>query len=73
MVEATGVIVVGHFSIDGELKQDHYTSRHHNMIVVSSREEMMEKVILLLSYSGQTVLQLVADEHETSKHTNLML
>lgn len=27
---------------------------------------MMEKVILLLSYSGQTVLQLVADEHETT-------
>ena len=32
----------------------------------------MEKVILLLNYASQTVLQLVTDEHETSKHTNLM-
>ena len=46
MVDAIGVSVVGHFSIDGELKQDYCTSRHHNMIMVSNREELMEKVIL---------------------------
>ena len=47
LVDATGVIIVGHFSIDGQLKKDHFTTRHHNMIVVSSREELMEKIIML--------------------------
>lgn len=35
LVEAVGAIVIGHFSIDGELKKEHFTSRHHNMLVVS--------------------------------------
>lgn len=71
LVDATGVIIVGHFSIDGQLKEGHYTTRHHNMVVVSSREELMEKIILLLSYSGQTVLQLMIDEHELGEHIDI--
>jgi len=26
LVDATGVIIVGHFSIDGQLKRDHFTT-----------------------------------------------
>ena len=69
LVDATGVILVGRFSIDGQLQEGHYTTRHHNMIVVSCRKELMEKVVLLLSYSAHTVLQLVVDEHEYGEHT----
>ena len=32
LIDATGVIIVGHFSIDGQLKEGHYTTRHHNMV-----------------------------------------
>ena len=39
------------------------------MAVVSSREELMEKIVLLLCYSGQTVLQLIPDDLESSKLT----
>ena len=71
LIDATGVIIVGHFSIDGQLKEGHYTTRHHNMVVVSSREELMEKIVLLLSYSGQTVLQLIVNEHELGEHIDV--
>ena len=71
MVDATGIIIIGHFSIDGQLKEGHYTTRHHNMVVVSGREELTEKIVLLLSYAGQTVLQLIVDEHESGEHINV--
>ena len=31
------------------------------MVVMSSREKLMEKIVLLLSYPGQTMLQLIVD------------
>ena len=61
LVEATGVIVVGHFSVDGELKKEHYTAKHHNMLVVQGRKELIEEIIELLSFPGQSVLHLVTD------------
>ena len=71
MVYATGIIIISHFSIDGQLKEGHYTTRHHNMVLVSGREESMEMIVLLLSYAGQTVLQLMVDEHESGEHINV--
>jgi len=68
LVEATGIVIIGHFSIDGQLKKDHCTSRHHNMVVVSGKEDLLEKLIVLLSYCGQTVLQLMPDEHDSSTY-----
>lgn len=59
LVEATGVIIVGHFSIDGELKKEHYSAKHHNMLVVQGRNKLIEEIIELLSFPGQTVLHLV--------------
>ena len=59
LVEATGVIIVGHFSIDGELKKEHYSAKHHNMIVVEGKNKLIEEIIELLSFPGQTVLHLV--------------
>ena len=64
---------MGHFSIDDQLKRDHYTEWHHNMFVVSGREELMEKIVLLFSFSGQTVLQLITDEHESGNHNMQLL
>ena len=53
------------------LIKDRYTTQHHNMVVVSGREELMEKIVLLLSSAGQTVLQLIIDEHESGEHINV--
>ena len=41
------------------------------MVLVSGREESMEMIVLLLSYAGQTVLQLMVDEHESGEHINV--
>ena len=59
LVEATGVIIVGHFSIDGELRKEHYSAKHHNMLVVQGRNKLIEEIIELLSFPGHTVLHLV--------------
>lgn len=59
LVEATGVIIVGHFSIDGELKKEHYSVKHHNMLVVQGRSKLIEETIELLSFPGQNILHLV--------------
>ena len=61
LVEATGVIIVGHFSIDGELKEEHYSAKHHNMLVVQERKKLIVGIIELLSFPGQSVLHLVTD------------
>ena len=52
---------MGHFSVDGELKKEHYTAKHHNMLVVQGRKELIEEIIELLSFPGQSVLHLVTD------------
>ena len=63
LVDETGIIIIGHFSIDGQLKECHYTTQHRNMVVVSGVEELIEKIVLLLSYAGQTVLYKCIDMH----------
>ena len=58
LVDATGVIVVGHFSIDGELKKEHYTKRHHNMFVIEGEEDLIKEVVGPFSFPGQTILHI---------------
>ena len=48
------------------------------MVVMSSREKLMEKIVLLLSYPGQTMLQLIVDvddltyvEYVAHTHTHI--
>ena len=59
LVKATSVMVVGHFSIDGQLKKEHYLAKHHNMIVVEGKNKLIEEVIELLSFPSQIILHLV--------------
>lgn len=61
LVDAVGVIIVGHFSIDGELKKKHFTRRHHNIFVVNNSRGLMEEIIELFSFPGQTVAEIIAD------------
>ena len=61
LVEATGIIVVGHFSIDGELKKEHYSTKNHNMLVVKGKMKLMEEIIGVLTFPGQCVLHLITN------------
>lgn len=55
------MIIVGHFSIDGEMKKEHYSAKHHNMLVVQGKNNLVEEIIGLLSFPGQTILHLVTE------------
>ena len=58
LVETTEVIVVGNFSIDRELKKEHYSTKNHNMLVVKGKMKLMEEI---LTFPGQCVLHLVTN------------
>ena len=72
LVDAVGIVVLGHFSIDGQLKKEHFTEKHHNIIVVDNKRELMGKIIELLSFTGQTVLDIITctDDHHCSTYDN---
>lgn len=61
LVEAVGLVIVGHFSLDGQLKKEHYTEKHHNMFVVENRRELFHQLMKLFSYTGQTVVEIVTE------------
>ena len=61
MVKAVGLVVVGRFSLYGQLKKEHYTEKHHNMFVVENRHELFHKLMKLFSYTGQTVVEIVTE------------
>lgn len=68
LVDAVGLVVLGHFSLDGQLKKEHYTEKHHNMFIFDDKKsELMWKIIELLSFTGQTVLEIVTctDDHHS--------
>ena len=52
LVDAVGVIVLGHFSIDGQLKKEHYTRKQHNIFIVQNKKELRDEIIELLSFPG---------------------
>ena len=62
-IEDTGVIIVGHFSLDGELKKEHYAKKHHDMLIVKGKDALMDELFELLSFPGQTILHLVTSLH----------
>ena len=68
MVEAAGLIIIGHFSLDGQLKKEHYTEKHHDMFVVENRCELLHKLMKLFSYTGQTVVEIVTETSYSGKN-----
>ena len=71
LVEAVGLVVVGHFSLDGQLKKVHYTEKHH-MFVVENRRELFLKLMKLFSYTGQTVVEIVTETCYSGKKVTMM-
>ena len=67
LVDAIGLVVLGHFSLDGQLKKEHFTEKHHNIFVVDDKR-VMSKIIELLSFTGQAILDIVTctDDHHLS-------
>ena len=55
------MIVVGHFSSNGELQKEHFTSKHHNIFVVDSKRGLMREIIELFSFPGKTVADIIVD------------
>lgn len=68
LVQSVGAIVIGHFSMDGKLKADHFnfTSAIRNMFIIDAPIEvgcsrsvpvaLLQDVIEKFSYSGHMVL-----------------
>ena len=82
LVPAIGGIAVGHFSIDGELKPEHYNSNtvHHNVFVAEASDNdsglplsLMSELIEFFSFSGQTVLDIMSGFGERHKITKILL
>ena len=76
-MDAVGLVVLGHFSIDGQMKKEHFTGKHHNMFVVDNKEELMDNIIQLLSFTGQTVLDIITmtgkDDHYSSTYVCMII
>ena len=70
LVDAVGVVVIGHFSLDGQLKKEHYTQKHHNMFIIENRRELTHELMNLFSFTGQTVVEIVTETHYSG--TNAM-
>lgn len=62
-----GLVVIGHFSLDGQLKNEHYAERHHNMFVAENRCNLMHQIIDLLSFTGQTIVEIVTEPRFSGK------
>ena len=73
LVEAVGIVVVGHFSLDGQLKREHFTERHHNMFVTENRCSLMNKLVNLLSFTSQTVVEIITELCYSGKTIILLL
>ena len=70
LVNAVGIIVVGHFSINGELQKEHYTRKHHNIFVADNKRGIMEEIIEVFSFPGQTVADIIADT-QVDQHSGI--
>ena len=82
MVPAIGGIAVGYFSIDGQLKPEHYNSNtvHHNVFVAEASDNdsglplsLMSELIEFFSFSRQTVLDIMSGFGERHKITKILL
>jgi len=61
LVEAVGLVVIGHFSLDGQLKKEHCAERHHYMLVAENRCNLMHQLIDLLSFTDQTIVEIITE------------
>ena len=66
MVQSVGAVVIGHFSVDGALKRDHFNRTLGrcitNMFIVEEISSngppvgLMTQIVEILTYPGQTVV-----------------
>jgi len=59
LVDAVGVIVINHFSIDGQVRKEHFTKKHHNMFIVDKKQKLRESIIEHLSFPGSMVMEVI--------------
>ena len=56
------VVVIGHFSLDGELKDEQYCiPPMHNIFLSRCEEDLLKNIISKLSHDGQVVLDAVSE------------
>ena len=70
LVDAVGVVVLGHFSIDGQVRKEHFSKRHHNIFVVDNKQKLQENIIELLSFPGNTTMEIIVETDQYSGKTN---
>ena len=70
LVDAVGVVALGHFSIDGQVRKEHFSERHRNIFVVDNKEKLWEDIIELLSFPVNTIMEIVAeiDQHSGNNY-----
>jgi len=66
LVDAVGVVVLGHFSIDDQVGKEHFAKRHHNIFVVDNKQELRENIIELLSFPGNTIIGIIVEMDQYS-------
>lgn len=68
MVDSLLPIVVGHFSVDGSLKDDHFNFKNTNNVIVVDEEStgtpeaLLLELIKMFSFSGQTIIDITTGE-----------
>jgi len=55
------VVVLGHFYINGQVRKEHFLKKHHNIFVVDNKQKLRESIIELLSFPGNTIMEIVAE------------
>jgi len=69
LVDAVGLIVVGHFFIDGQVRKEHFSKRLGNMVVVDNKQKLRESITELLSFPGSTVMEIIVEIDQYSDKT----
>ena len=61
-IPSVRVVVIGHFSLDGELKDEQYCiPPMHNIFLSRCEEDLLKNIISKLSHDGQVVLDAVSE------------
>lgn len=69
LTDAVWGIVIGHYSSDGKLRDDHFNLKEANHNALACDEmEAMTKIIEWFSFEGQTVVQVGCSIHGNHKH-----
>ena len=65
MVDA--VVVLGHFSINGQMRKEHFLKKHHNIFVVDNKQKLRESTIEVPSFPGNMIMEIVAEIDQCSR------